>query len=211
MREVKVGVLALQGDVEEHVHALKRALQEMGLPHRVIEVKFPRQLDEIDGIVIPGGESTTIGILARRTGILDKLREKILSGLPVFGTCAGMIMLAKEVRDAKVGETGQPILGVMDIAVVRNIFGRQKDSFEIDLEIPELGKTVRAVFIRAPAIVRYWGTTRPLAKIQHETFGELVVLARQEHMLACAFHPELTKDTTVHRYFINMILEYRVR
>ncbi len=211
MREIKVGVLALQGDVEEHVWALRRALQEMNLPHRVIEVKFPKQLDEIDGIVIPGGESTTIGILARRTGILDKLREKILNGLPVFGTCAGLIMLAKEVRDATVGETRQPVLAVMDISVIRNVFGRQKDSFEIDLEIPELGKTVRAVFIRAPAIIRCWGTARPLAKISHEKYGELIVMARQEHMLACAFHPELTKDTTVHKYFINMIIEYRIK
>ncbi len=211
MREVRVGVLALQGDVEEHVWALRRALQEMNLPHKVVEVKFPKQLDEVDGIVIPGGESTTIGILARRTGLLDKLRDYILNGLPVFGTCAGLIMLAKEVRDATVGETRQPVLGVMDISVIRNVFGRQKDSFEIDLEIPELGKTVRAVFIRAPAIVRCWGTTRPLAKINHEKYGELIVMARQEHMLACAFHPELTKDTTVHKYFINMVLEYRIK
>ncbi len=210
-REVKLGVLAVQGDVEEHIYALRRACLEMGIPHRIVEVKLPKHLTDIDGIVIPGGESTTIGRLSERKGLLEILRKEIEGGLPVFGTCAGMIMLAKEVRDAVVGEKAQPILGVMNISVIRNVFGRQKDSFEIDLDIPEIGKIVRAVFIRAPAIIRCWGRTRPLARIMHEKLGELIVLAREDNMLACAFHPELTKDTTIHRYFLQMVLEYRIR
>ena len=206
---LKIGVLAIQGDVEEHIWALKNACKEYEIDCEIKQVKLPKHLDDIHGITIPGGESTTIGILARRFGLLDKLKQMIENGLPVFGTCAGMIMLAKEVRDAVVGITGQPILGVMNISVIRNVFGRQKDSFEIDLEIPELGKTIRAVFIRAPAIEKCWGKAKPLAKIKHDKYGELIVFAREEHMLAAAFHPELTKDTTIFKYFINMILEYK--
>ncbi len=210
-RELKLGVLGVQGDVEEHIHALGLACRELGLRCQVVQVKFPRHLEDLDGIVIPGGESTTIGRLAERKGLLEILRRKIEDGLPVFGTCAGAIMLAKEVRDATVGETSQPILGTMNISVIRNVFGRQRDSFEVDIDVPELNRTIRAVFIRAPAITRCWGKARPLAKITHEKLGELTVLAREEHMLACAFHPELTRDTTLHRYFIGIVLEQRVR
>ncbi len=210
-RELKLGVLGVQGDVEEHIHALGLACRELGLRCQVVQVKLPRHLEDLDGIVIPGGESTTIGRLAERKGLLEILRRKIEDGLPVFGTCAGAIMLAKEVRDATVGETSQPILGTMNISVIRNVFGRQRDSFEVDIDVPELNRTIRAVFIRAPAITRCWGKARPLAKIMHEKLGELIVLAREEHMLACAFHPELTRDTTLHRYFIGIVLEQRVR
>ncbi len=203
---INAGILALQGDVEEHAYAIKNALEELGLKYKMICVKKPEQLETIDFIAIPGGESTTIGVLSKRTGILEKLKIKIESGLPTFGTCAGMIMLAKEVRDAVVGETGQPLLGVMNISVIRNVFGRQRESFEIDLKIPEIDeKPIRAVFIRAPAAIRCWGNARPLATITHEKFGELIVMAREEHILAAAFHPELTRDTRVYRYFIQKV------
>ncbi len=203
---INAGVLALQGDIEEHVYAFKNAFEELGVKYRIVLVKKPEHLEQIDCISIPGGESTTIGVLSRRTGILDKLREKILNGLPVFGTCAGMIMLAKEVKDAVVGETGQPILGVMNISVIRNVFGRQRESFEVDLKIPEIDeKPIRAVFIRAPAAIRCWGNARPLASVKHVKFGDLIVMAREEHILAAAFHPELTKDTRVFKYFIQKV------
>lgn len=206
---LKIGVLAVQGDVEEHIWALKNACKEYEIDCEIIQVKLPKHLEGLHGITIPGGESTTIGILTRKFGVLDKLKQMIENGFPVFGTCAGMIMLAKEVKDAVVGITEQPILSVMNISVIRNVFGRQKDSFEIDLDVQELGKTIRAVFIRAPAIEKYWGKVKPLAKIKHDKYGELIVFAREENMLASSFHPELTKDTTVFKYFINMILEYK--
>ncbi len=208
MTKLRVGVLAVQGDVEEHVYATREACRRLGIDCEVVEVKLPKHLDQVDGIIIPGGESTTIGILCRRTGLLDALKRRIESGMPVFGTCAGMIMLAKEVVDAVVGRTGQPILGVMNISVIRNVFGRQRESFEVDLEVPDLNKVIRAVFIRAPAIVRYWGSVKPMAYVRHERYGRLVVLARENHMLASAFHPEMTKDTSVHEYFINMVVEH---
>ncbi|NPA23395.1 MAG: pyridoxal 5'-phosphate synthase glutaminase subunit PdxT [Crenarchaeota archaeon] len=197
------GVLALQGDIEEHVQALDRALRELGVDYRIVLVKKVDQLSKIDLITIPGGESTTIGFVSRRTGILDKLKERIENGLPTLGTCAGMVMMAKEVRDAVVGETSQPLLGVMDISVIRNVFGRQRESFEVDLKIPVLGnQPFRAVFIRAPAAVRCWNDAQPLATLRHERYGDLIVMVRQRNMLACAFHPELVLDTRVHRYFI---------
>ncbi len=209
---VIAGVLALQGDIEEHVHALERALKELNISYRIILVKKIEHLSNIDLITIPGGESTTIGFLSKRTGILDKLKERIENGLPVLGTCAGMIMMAREVRDAVVGETSQPLLGVMDMAVIRNVFGRQRESFEIDLKIPVLGeKPFRAVFIRAPAAVRLWNDAQPLATLRHEKYGELIVMARQRNMLACAFHPELVPDTRVHKYFITEVAGFPQR
>ncbi len=206
------GVLALQGDIEEHVQALERALRELNIDYRIVLVKKVEHLTNIDLITIPGGESTTIGFLSRRTGLLDKIRENIEKGLPVLGTCAGMVMLAKEVRDAVVGETSQPLLGVMDISVVRNVFGRQRESFEIDLRIPILGdKPFHAVFIRAPAAIRCWNDAQPLATIRHEKHGELIVMVRQRNILACAFHPELVLDTRVHRYFITEVAGFPQR
>ncbi len=147
---MKVGVLALQGDVEEHEYAIRRAADELKINVDVVRVKKPEHLNGLNALVIPGGESTTIGSLASRNGLLDRLRDLIINGLPTLGTCAGAIFMAREVRDSVVGETGQPILGVMDIAVVRNAFGRQRDSFEVDVTIEGIG-AVRAVFIRAPA------------------------------------------------------------
>jgi len=199
---VKVGVLALQGDVEEHEYAFKAAAKELGLTIEVVKVKRPEQLSDIKAIVIPGGESTTIGSLANRVKLLDVLRERIIDGLPTLGTCAGAIFMAREVRDSVVGETGQPILGIMDIAVVRNAFGRQRDSFEVDVNVDGFG-TLRAVFIRAPAIVKVWGDTKPLAKLRHPRVGEVIVAAQENAMLATAFHPELT-TTAMHKYLLEL-------
>lgn len=203
-----IGVLALQGDVEEHICALRNCLRRLNLQGNIIKVKLPKHLENIHALIIPGGESTTIGLLAKKVGLLEEIKSRIINGLPVFGTCAGMVMLAKEVKDSVVGETRQPILGVMNISVVRNIFGRQRESFEIDLSIPELGKTVRAIFIRAPAVIKYWGNAKPLATLHHEKYGELAVLVREDHMLASAFHPELTEDITMIEYFLNIVKEY---
>jgi len=198
---MNIGIIAYQGSFEEHALAVIRASKNLGLSANVIGVKKLNDLKNIDGIIIPGGESTTIGVLAERFGILEPLRDLINSGLPTMGTCAGAIMLAKEVSDAKVGKKSQPLLGVMDMEVIRNYYGRQRESFEalIDLSDIGLGK-IRAPFIRAPAIVKVWNDARSLAKL-----NEVIVMARQKNILATTFHPELSSSTSIHEYFLSMI------
>lgn len=199
---IKLGVVALQGAVSEHVESLKVALSKLGVDGAVEQVKKPAELDKVQGIVIPGGESTVIGRVAEKTGLLKALREKIEEGLPVFGTCAGAILLAKEVCDAKLGKVQQPLIGVMDIKVVRNYYGRQKESFEVDLEIPAIGsRPFRGVFIRAPVIEAVGNKVKVLA-----VYEGFPVLVQQDEMLAATFHPELTNDTRIHEYFIKNAL-----
>lgn len=197
-------MLALQGDVEEHEYAVKRAAEELGVNVDITRVKRVEHLNGLGVLIIPGGESTTIGSLARRNGLIDRLRDLIINGLPTLGTCAGAIFMAKEVRDSVVGETGQSILGVMDIAVVRNAFGRQGESFESDLEIDGIG-IVRSVFIRSPAIIRAWGNTRPLASVMHPRLGNVITAAQENNMLTTAFHPELT-TTKIHKYLLEVAM-----
>ncbi len=199
---MRIGILAYQGGIYEHEYMLRRAFTELGVNGDVILVKKPSQLREIDGVIIPGGESTTIGRLAERFGVLDLLRDLIREGLPAFGTCAGAIMMAKKVRDSAIDEIQQPVLGVMDAEIVRNYYGRQRESFEIDLSIPALGEEpFRGVFIRAPAIVKLWNGAVPLAKLEGVT-----VLARQKNILASTFHPELSGDTRLHKLFIEELI-----
>jgi 5'-phosphate synthase pdxT subunit len=201
----KVGVLALQGDVLEHL----RVLGAVGAAP--VPVKRPEELDELDGIVLPGGESTTIGKLSASYGLLEPLRKLIRDGLPVYGTCAGAILLGK----VALGDDGRPspqeLLGCMDVVVRRNAFGRQVDSFEADLDVPGIqGGPVRAVFIRAPWIetvgdgVEVLAAVRPIDR-DGVRLGAKVVLARQGNMLASAFHPELTGDDRVHRLFLELV------
>ena len=198
----KIGVLALQGDFREHIEML----QSLGV--ETVEVRLPRHLDGLDGIIIPGGESTSIGRIGERYGLLEPLREWALQGKAMWGTCAGMILMAKDVG------MDQPILGVMDITVQRNAFGRQKDSFEVDLEIPALdavstrrerGKPFHAIFIRAPIISSVGPGVEVLATLDDGT----IVAAQQGNMLATAFHPELTNDTRFHRYFLEVVRRTR--
>ena len=199
---LKLGVVAIQGAVSEHVQSLKLAMARLGLDGDVKLVKKSIDLENVQGVVIPGGESTVIGRVAERTGLLSALRERIENGLPVFGTCAGTILLAKEVRDAKVGKVEQPLIGVMNIKIIRNYYGRQKESFEVDLDIPALGsKPFRGVFIRAPAIEFVGDNVKILA-----TYDGLPVLVQQDKMLAATFHPELTNDTRIHEFFIKNAL-----
>ncbi|MGB9706312.1 MAG: pyridoxal 5'-phosphate synthase glutaminase subunit PdxT [Pyrobaculum sp.] len=201
---MKVGIVALQGDVEEHAEAFRNAAAELGIAVEVVEVKKPRQLEEVRALALTGGESTTIGILAKRAGLIEPVRKAVEGGLPTLGTCAGAVLLAKEVRDAVVGETGQPTIGVMDIAVVRNAFGRQRESFEAELEVEGFGK-IRAVFIRAPAVVKAWGSAKPLAPVRHASLGLIYTAAVEGNILATAFHPELT-TIAFHRRVLEMAL-----
>jgi 5'-phosphate synthase pdxT subunit len=201
---MKIGVIGLQGAVSEHIDATKRAMQKLGIKGEVIWAGRPEQVEDLDGIVIPGGESTTIGKLMLTTGIIEKVRKKAAKGTPILGTCAGLITLAKH-GDAQVVRTKQPLLGLMDIRVVRNAFGRQRESFETDLEIPILGKDpLRAVFIRAPAVEEIMGNVQVLAKFQDK-----IVAVKQDNIVAVAFHPELTSDTRLHEYFLRMCQKVR--
>jgi 5'-phosphate synthase pdxT subunit len=185
------GVLAIQGDVREHLEALRRA----GVEART--VRTPAEVAAARGLVIPGGESTTIGKLAARYGLMEPIRDLVRQGRPLMGTCAGMILMAKTVRAAA---SDQPTLGVMDIAVERNAFGRQLDSFEADLEVRGIaGGPLRAVFIRAPVMTGVEDGVDVLA-----THEGRIVAARQGNMLALAFHPELTDDSRLHEYFVRM-------
>jgi len=190
---MKIGVLALQGDFAEHISMLKRIGVE------TVEVRLPKHLDGLDGLIMPGGESTTIGKLAVAYGLMDPLRE-FGKKHAVWGTCAGAIFLSKDVgRD-------QPLLELMDIKVQRNAFGRQVDSFEADLEIDELMKATgteypyHAVFIRAPIIESVSESAKVLSALEDGR----IVAAQQGHLLATSFHPELTGDTRFHEYFISL-------
>lgn len=187
-----IGVLALQGDVREHMRMLAVAGAEP------VAVKRKEQLDEVEGLIIPGGESTTIGKLLRRFELLGPLQDLVGSGFPVYGTCAGMILLADEIEGAGVD---QPAIGGMDIAVQRNAFGRQRESFEADVEVPALGEDAfPAVFIRAPIIQRLGPEVEPLAQVNGR-----VVAAQQGHLLVSSFHPELTQDARMHRLFLKLV------
>ncbi|GAA2692641.1 pyridoxal 5'-phosphate synthase glutaminase subunit PdxT [Nonomuraea recticatena] len=189
----KIGVLALQGDVREHVHMLEEAGAQ------AIAVRRPAELDAVEGLVIPGGESTTIWKLAEIFDLLEPLRMRIKDGMPAYGSCAGMIMLADRIQD---GIEGQQTIGGIDMVVRRNAFGRQVDSFESDLSFA--GADVHAVFIRAPWVESVGSEVEVLATAPP---GDRIVAVRQGPLLATSFHPELTGDTRVHEYFVNMVRE----
>jgi len=194
---VKVGVLGFQGGVYEHIYMLKTLAEKYKLPIEPLIVKKKDKLRELNAVIIPGGESTTISVLAKKFGVLDELKKLINEGLPVMGTCAGAILLAKKVSDRVVGEVSQETLLSMNIEVVRNYFGRQRESFEVDLDIQGVGEKFRAIFIRSPAITGYWGRAKVLAE-----FENVAVVAEEDNKLAFVFHPELTNDLRAHKYFV---------
>lgn len=198
-----VGVLALQGDVLEHLSMLASA------GARAVPVKRSEQLDDLDGLLIPGGESTTIGKLAVLYGLLEPLRKRIAEGLPVLGTCAGAILLSRQALTADGEPADQPLLGAMDTVVRRNAFGRQVQSFEADLDVDGVdGGPMHAVFIRAPWFEELGEGVRALASVATPA-GAKVVVARQGALLASAFHPELTGDGRLHRLFVEIVHKER--
>lgn len=191
---MKIGVLALQGAFREHCAALASCGVE------AVEIRKADELDEISGLILPGGESTTIGKLLVDWGIMDKIKQRAAQGMAIYGTCAGLILLAKTIYNSD-----QPRLGLMDISVQRNAFGRQTESFETDLQVDEFGpEPVHAVFIRAPLIDKAGPAVKVLAKVEDK-----IVIARQGQFLATSFHPELTGDHRIHQYFINMIRDVK--
>ena len=193
----RIGVLALQGDVREHLHAL----EESGAT--AVPVRRERELADLDGLVIPGGESTTIEKLLRTFDLFEPVRERLRAGLPAYGSCAGMILLADRVVG---GAPGQTTLGGLDVTVRRNAFGRQVDSFETDLDVAGIdGEPVHAVFIRAPWVEEAGPGVEVLSRVPGGPAADRIVAVRQGPLLATAFHPEVGSDTRIHQMFVDLV------
>ncbi|MCW2843156.1 MAG: pyridoxal 5-phosphate synthase glutaminase subunit PdxT [Nocardioides sp.] len=197
-----IGVFALQGDVREHL----RMLGELGV--EAVAVRRPRELAACDGLVLPGGESTTMAKLARTFDLLEPLRSRIKDGMPTFGTCAGMILLAERIED---GTPGQETLGGLDITVRRNAFGRQVDSFEGDLAFEGFDAPVHAVFIRAPWVEQLGPGVEVLATVPAGAAAGRIVAVREGHLMATSFHPEVGADDRIHRYFVELVRQHRAQ
>ena len=195
------GVLSIQGDVLENIISVKAAIDALGIDGTVTSVKTPDELSKVDGLIIPGGESTTIGQLSKFNGSLKILKEKIEQGIPVLGICAGMILLSKTAQDKVVGKIDQPLLNILDIKLERNSFGRQRESFESDISLNSIGiPTFNGVFIRAPSISDVGSDVEILSK-----FNEKIIAVKKNNIIGVAFHPELTSDISLHKYFINLV------
>ena len=203
MTDCNVGILALQGDVTENFMATMAALHDAGMDATVSQVKTPDQISKLDGLIIPGGESTMMGQLSMVNGAMNALKEIIDGGTPVFGICAGMILLSKNSKDRVMGSTEQPLLDMLDVEIERNSFGRQKDSFQAEISLDPIGiSSFQGVFIRAPAILTSGSNVEVLSK-----FNEKIIAVKQGNILATSFHPELTQDISLHKHFVEMIKE----
>jgi len=203
LTESNVGILALQGDVTENFMATMAALHDAGMDATVSQVKTPDQISKLDGLIIPGGESTMMGQLSMVNGAMNALKELIDGGTPVFGICAGMILLSKNSKDRVMGSTEQPLLDMLDVEIERNSFGRQKDSFQAEISLDPIGiSSFQGVFIPAPAILTSGSNVEILSK-----FNEKIIAVKQGNILATSFHPELTQDISLHKHFVEMIKE----
>lgn len=200
-----IGVLGFQGDIEENVAATRQALDELKVTGRVQLVRYAEDMEKIDALILPGGESTVQSTLAAIQRSLPVLKKRIAEGMPVLGTCAGMIMLSKRVFDRVVGETKQKTIGNLDIVIERNAFGRQNDSFETDLKIDMLGKgAFKGVFIRAPAVAETGKDVEVIAR-----HAGKVVAVKQKNIIGTSFHPELAGDARLHKQIVKMALEQK--
>jgi 5'-phosphate synthase pdxT subunit len=201
---VTIGVLGLQGDVEENVSATNQALQELHINGNVDVVRYPEEIERIDGLILPGGESTVQSSLVAIQRSMPVIKKRISEGMPVLGTCAGMIMLSKRAYDRIVGDTKQKLIGDLDIVIERNAFGRQNDSFESNLTLSILGnETFKGVFIRAPAVSEVGKDVEVIGKLSNK-----IVAVKQKNIIGTSFHPELSGDSRMHRHLINMALEF---
>jgi 5'-phosphate synthase pdxT subunit len=193
--------LAIQGDVQENILSTKKALDDLGIDGTVTDVKTAEDVKKLDGLIIPGGESTTIGQLSLVNSSLRVIKEKIEGGMPVFGICAGMILLAKTANDRVVGKTNQPLLDLLEIKIERNSFGRQRESFEAEVAMESINiPQFRGIFIRAPSISEVSSDVEVLAK-----FNEKIVAIKKGNIIGTSFHPELTSDVSLHKYFVNLV------
>lgn len=201
-QSLNIGVLAVQGDVYENIQSTNSAMDSLQVTGSVYPIKYPDQISSIDGIIIPGGESTVIGQLSLINGSLKPLKEKIKDHrMPTLGTCAGMILLSKNAKERVIGEMEQPLLDILDINVERNAFGRQNYSFESDLSMSLIGiPSFKGVFIRAPVVTHIGKGVNEMARL-----GDKVVAVKQDNILATSFHPELSGDDSLHKFFVEMI------
>jgi len=198
VKKVSVGVLGIQGAISEHITSMTNALKETNTSGEVFFIKYKKEIDDIDALILPGGESTTISKNLYKSDLHDAIIKRIEeNSLPIMGTCAGCVLLAKELVDNK----DVKLLHAMDMQVERNAFGRQKESFEKNIDINDFSSPYAAVFIRAPLIKKVWGKCEVLA-----TMDKKIVMARQDKFLALSFHPELTDDLRIHRYFLDMVV-----
>ena len=203
--ELLIGILALQGDIEESIKAAADALAEMNQAGKVISIRYPEEIMKIDGLIIPGGESTVMGLLiAIKTGLLDSINKVLQKDLPIMGTCAGMIILAKKSNDRVVGNKQQLLLGALDIEIERNSFGRQFDSFESNLEISGISNDFRGIFIRAPSVISVGPQVQILGK-----FDGKIVAVQQENIIGTSFHPELSGDNRMHKMFVELVAKWK--
>ena len=205
MSNIKVGVLGIQGDIEENILATDEALKKLNLRGTVESVRYSESIAELDGLILPGGESTVIGsLLSIQGNIFQTIKKKITEGMPVLGTCAGLIMLSKRTYDKVVGETKQKLFGMLDVVIERNAFGRQHESFEADLEIPVLGKEpFRGIFIRSPIVNNVGESVTILTKL-----NDKIVAVKQNNIIGTSFHPELSTDRRLHELFIKDSVEF---
>ena len=194
------GVLSIQGDVLENILSVKAAIEALDVDATVTAVRTPDEISKVDALVIPGGESTTIGQLSKFNGSLKILKEKIEQGMPVLGICAGMVLLSNNANDKVVGKIDQPLLNILDIKLERNSFGRQRESFESDISLDSIGiPKFNGVFIRAPSISDVGSDVEVLSK-----FNEKIIAVKKNNVIGVAFHPELTTDISLHKYFVNL-------
>jgi len=201
--EINIGILALQGDIEENIVATKDAMSSLSLNAYTTPVRYQKELESVDGLIIPGGESTVIGnLLTLKSGIRTTLQKRLIQGMPAMGTCAGMIVMAKKAYDSVVGEMNQQLLGVLDVVVERNSFGRQNESFEANLPIDGLeGEDFRGVFIRAPSVTKVGTNVKILGR-----FADKVVAVQQGNIIGTSFHPELSGDLRFHERLVALIM-----
>ena len=205
MNELLIGVLGLQGDIEENTKATVDTINEMKINGKVFPVRYPEEILKVDGLIIPGGESTVMGsLIAVNKGLLDAITRMLQEGLPVMGTCAGMIVLAKKAYDKVIGNKNQLLLGALDIEVERNSFGRQYESFESALDITGIGNNYKGVFLRAPAVISIGPQVQILSK-----FDGKIIAVKQNNIIGTSFHPELSDDYRLHRFFIDLIANWK--
>ena len=198
VRKISIGIAGLQGAISEHFYLVKKTLEKLNIPGSVIIVKDPTEIDIINALILPGGESTTISNILFKSKLYNSISKRISkNNLPIMGTCAGCVLLASELSDEFMDVK---LLSAMDMKVKRNAFGRQKESFEQDIKIKDFSKPYNAVFIRAPAIEKVWNNCEVLARINKK-----IVMAKQDKFLALSFHPELTDDLRIHKMFLDMI------
>jgi 5'-phosphate synthase pdxT subunit len=206
---ITIGVLGIQGDIEENLAATKVALQDMRIKGNVEQVRYHEEVEKVDGLVLPGGESTVVSTLGSMQGeggeLFQTIKKQVSEGMPIMGICAGMILLSRRAYDRVVGETKQKLLGALDVVVERNAFGRQNESFEVNLEVSTLGKSrLKAIFIRAHVVAEI-GTG---VNIMAELNGKIVAVT-QKNIIGTSFHPELSDDYRIHKQFVSTVLNFK--